>query len=142
MDLRLVLKMGCLASFRFRKYSGLSHVEYQRWRNAPVRKAKQQLDMVSGPGGSAFWRMFWGIFLGERNFPGNIGTLDQICQVGQTNPIAVNLAAAPGSSAADGNSKSLSDARHGTEAEFGGRLLWKVPRSLGGFCARDVILIV
>lgn len=32
------------------KYSGLSHVEYQRWRNAPVRKAKQwgrQIQLLS-----------------------------------------------------------------------------------------------
>ena len=33
-----------------------------------MRKAKQQLDMVSGPGGSAFWGMFWGMFFGELTF--------------------------------------------------------------------------
>ena len=82
------------------------------------------------------------VFWGTHFFPGNLKTLDQICQVGQTNPIAVNLAAAPGSSAADGNSKSLSDSRHGTAEFAGGRLLRKVLRIPGGFCARDVILMV
>ena len=96
-----------------------STVDYRKWSTNDggmhrCGKRSSNLTWFQGPGGSAFWGMFLGdVFWGTHFFPGNLKTLDQICQVGQTNPIAVNLAAAPGSSAADGNSKSLSDSRHG-----------------------------